>query len=339
MKLAFFSTIAIVLVTWLSDPVSAGSDPPGESEVRKRLEALSPDERARIGRNLERWKGLGEEQKEELRRRHEALERLRKEILFELSPRERRRMEGLSPEAYRAELTRRIEERRRNEERRFLRSLPRRQRSSIEGLTGSERARRILELRIAERRRRDASWLEDGVREGRVDPAKASSIRSLGPSDRDRAIERLRQNVLERADRELLRRGVRQGWMTEVQKDRILELDGFDRRVAVSRVRMQRFLENPPPMFERLSKRRRDRLASQPPHRFFHSVRRAMRDELGVDWSGDPEADSRRGPKRGPNRGERGDRGDRSPGRGPNSGTDGVRDGHDRERDAGRNGR
>lgn len=256
---------------------------------RERLRKMSPEERSRLEENLRRLRGLSREKQDELRRKHRALQDLRHRILLEMPHDERSRLEALPAEDFDREMTRRIERRRKNEERRFVRALPEKDRDRIEQAKGAERRRLLGRLRERARMRIDAKWLDSAVKRGKVDAEKADKLRALRPKERIRRIDALRESIIDQSDRKMLDRWRKRGEVSEAESRRILRTRGFERRALIARLRVERYLENPPDAYEQLPQAERDRLREAPPHRFFGMLRRAL-ESRGEDTA-DPEPD------------------------------------------------
>ncbi len=73
-----------VVLLWLAAPDLARSQPPSPGEALRGLEFLTPEERARVQENWERWKQLPPEERQRIR---ENLRRWR-----EMTPQERQRL-------------------------------------------------------------------------------------------------------------------------------------------------------------------------------------------------------------------------------------------------------
>ena len=242
-------------------------------EQRERLERMSPAEREQLEKRMRELKNLPKAKVEELRRKHQALQDLRKEILIEMPPAERQRMKSLSTNEYNAEMSRRIAKRREAEESQFVSTLPQAVRSTVEKLAGKERRTFIMNLRTKARRDADIQWLESMEKRGESFRKRASRIREAKPSERDRRIDSWRSEMAERADRNYLDRLTEKGVIDSAKRDAILGKTGFDRRLQIAKLRRQEFLDDPPRWYSRFNEAKRKGLEKMPAHRFFEALR------------------------------------------------------------------
>lgn len=253
----------------------------GQEELNRNLERwrrLPEKERERLHRNQRRFESLPPEKRDEMRRRHAAFQDLQKEMLAEMPAKERKRIEALPPDEYRREIARKIQERRKSEEGRFLRGLPEDVRAELEEMSNGARKRRIMMLRREAHRKKQDDFLNRMERRGRIEPERAERIRRAGHGRRDRMVDELRRGEEDRRDREYLDRLERDGKIGRRQRGRILRERGFDRRSQIARLRMQEFLENPPEYFLELPEEEQERLRKSPPHRFQERLRPHMPD-------------------------------------------------------------
>ncbi len=290
------------------DPAAGEASAAAAREERRRRmqqwwEGLSPEQQQAYRQRMEEFQRLGPEERDEMRRRREAVDRQRRKLWSEMPPEERERLGALEEGERGAELDRRVEERlrRRHEElrRRFGPEGPP---EALRGRPLDERmeaSRRLIqELRSSDlgaelERMHAEGWIGDGAYAWLQEASVSEQAAALLDVRKWRGLARIRQQGLARS------------WqLDEAQLRQLTEMPSRDFLVAV-----------------------RELGSGVPREQVF-----APRGPMGPPWAGDPglwRGGERREPGRWPERGERGERGERpdrpdregrerpGPGRGP----------------------
>lgn len=177
-----------------------GQLPP--EEIRARWDAMGPEERERVKRSFEQWRGLSADEQELMKRRHERLEIERRRVDDLLPEGDRAALERLRDFERRIELTRRAKE----QLRRRFDGLPPELRGRIEGewndLPPPERARRakllvkqFVEKELVERLRRM-------VAAGKLERAEVDELleKARAATDPPARLELIRRFLLDHGD-------------------------------------------------------------------------------------------------------------------------------------------
>ncbi len=203
-------------------PERSEATPSGQDlrDARARWEALSEDERRELQRRFEQFRQLDEPRRRELRERARRLDEIDRDLRRNLPPELERELDGLPPPERRQRVREWVHERLEERGRRIRGKLPRDTVERLERAPPGRRGALAEGLRREWRDRHAERVLDELVREGHLDPARAEELRALPPEQRLDGLLELRR---ERVVADVARRGLPPG-VTEDEWARWSEL-------------------------------------------------------------------------------------------------------------------